>query len=339
MPLYYTKPLEEHHAVRNKAGVFDISHMGQFWAEGPRAEDFLHHALPNDVRAMTDGQALYSPLCRQDGGVLDDLIIYRYSQTRYRIIVNADTREKDFAWLTALAGLFGVRLTDVSTEHCLFAVQGPQALALLQPHTKSNLAALKYFHFVDTAFMGVSVFMARTGYTGEPGVEMSVPLAQAQKVWEAITDQLGIGAIGLAARDTLRLEAALPLYGHELRESWHPLESGVGWAVKLGGDEDFIGKREIQEHKARGSEYKLVGLEITGRGIPRAEYLVTDGQNTIGEVTSGTQSPTTGKAIALAHIKATHAAVGTQVFVVVRDKPVEAQVVSLPFYRNPAIRA
>ncbi|MCH7479190.1 MAG: glycine cleavage system aminomethyltransferase GcvT [SAR324 cluster bacterium] len=249
MPLYYTRPLAEHHAVRQGAGVFDISHMGQFTAEGGDGVGFLQFVLTNEVRALADGGALYSLLCREDGGVLDDLIVYRHSPSRFRIIVNAATREKDFHWLAGHSGKFGVTLTDVSADWCLLAVQGPEAFARLAPHCGVPPATLGYYTFTETEAFGVPVFLARTGYTGEPGCEIAVPVAEAERLWQGLTGELEIPPIGLAARDTLRLEACMALYGHELCEERHPLESGVGWAVRLEGEEEV---RDEGEERPRG---------------------------------------------------------------------------------------
>ena len=339
MPLYYGRPIEEHQAVRNAVGVFDISHMGQFTVAGADAQAFLQHALANDVAAMVDGQALYSPLCREDGGVLDDLIVYRHDPTRYRVIVNAGTRAKDLAWLEGLAADFAAEVRDLSPDWCLFAVQGPQAFERLAPHLGMAPGGLGYYHFAETEAFGVPVFLARTGYTGEPGCELAVPAARAEEVWRGLTETLALPPIGLVARDTLRLEAAMALYGHELREAWHPLESGLAWAVKLDGPADFVGKAALQRAQAAGVTHRLVGLELTGRGIAREGYAVLEGGRPVGEVTSGSLSPTLGKAIALAHVEARVAKVGTPLAVEVRGRPVEAVVVRRPFYRNPALRA
>ncbi len=338
MPLYYTRPLVEHHAVRQGAGVFDISHMGQFTAEGGDGVGFLQFALTNDVRALADGGALYSLLCREDGGVLDDLIVYRHSPSRFRIIVNAATREKDFRWLAGRSGKFGVTLTDVSADWCLLAVQGPEAFARLAPHCGVPPATLGYYTFTETKAFGVPVFLARTGYTGEPGCEIAVPVAEAERLWQGLTGELEIPPIGLAARDTLRLEACMALYGHELREEWHPLESGVGWAVRLEGEEDFIGKAALKKIKEAGPTQLLAGLEATGRGLPRSGYPVLEGGKPVGAVTSGGLSPTTGKAVALAHLQAPLAKIGTALAVEIRGKAVPARVVRRPFYRNPHLR-
>ena len=339
MPLYYSKPLEEHHAVRREAGVFDISHMGQFSLRGDRAEAFLDYALTNDVMAMGNGQALYSPLCREDGGVLDDLIVYRHDPRHWRIIVNGATREKDFQWLQKLAKDFMVSLQDLTAGWCLFAVQGPQAFAKLAPHCGVAPGSLRYYSFAETRLFGQDVFLARTGYTGEPGCEVAVPRAGAPALWERLTGELGIAPIGLAARDTLRLEACMALYGHELREEWNPIESGIGFAVKLGKAADFVGKAELRKIQKNGPSYRSVGLEVTGRGIPRADYPILAGGQPVVIVTSGALSPTTGRQIALARIASPFAKIGAVLGVDIRGKPVEAKVVPKPFYQSPAIRA
>lgn len=337
MPLYYAKPMEEHHQVRNQAGVFDITHMGQFVAEGERAAEFLQHALTNDVQSAGDGDALYSPICREDGGVLDDLIIYRYNPSRYRIIVNAGNLARDFDWLKGLAAPFGVELSDITPQHCLFAVQGPEAFARMEGQLQTPPGSLGYYKFTETEGFGVPLFMARTGYTGEPGCELAVKREHAPHVWSQLTTVLGIVPIGLAARDTLRLEACMALYGHELREQWNPLECGLSWTVKLEGD-DFVGRAALQKVKAAGLAHRLVGLEVTGRGIPRSEYVLSDGERAIGIVTSGAMTPTTGKALAMARVETAHAKLGTELFVEIRGKLVQARVVPRPFYKNPALR-
>lgn len=339
MPLYYARPIEEHHTVRRQAGVFDISHMGQLRVEGERAEDFLSYALPNDVRGMQDGDALYAPLLRADAGVLDDLIVYRSSPRHYRIIVNAATRDKDVDWLQCLAEEFDCALIDLSEGLCLLAVQGPEAFARLAPHVEHPPGSLAYYRFTETRAFGIPVFQARTGYTGEPGCELAVSAEQAPALWAHIVDELAIAPIGLAARDTLRLEACMALYGHELREEWNPLESGLGWAVKLERPDEFVGKKALLAIRGVGCPYRLVGLEVTGRGIPREGYRVLHEGRDVGVVTSGALSPTTGRAVALAHLRQPATKVGTAVQVVIRDRPVEGQVVRRPFYRNPDLTA
>lgn len=338
MPLYYSRPLDEHHQVRRAVGVFDISHMGQFTLAGAGAEKLLRRLLPNDVAGMADGDALYSPLCLDDGGVLDDLIVYRLGPERWRIIVNAATRDKDFDWMRRQAQGEAVDLRDVSDEYTLFAVQGPQAFARLDPHCSRPPGSLRYYTFAETACFGVPVFLARTGYTGEPGCEIAVPREAAERVWDRLCGMVAIPPIGLAARDTLRLEAAMPLYGHELREQWNPLECGLGWTVKLGASREFIGRAALERAKAEGVRHAQAGLEVTGRGIPRDGYRILHEGREVGIVTSGTHSPTLGKPIALARVEAGLAKAGTALQVEIRDKPVEAVVVPRPFYKSPALR-
>ncbi|MDH4247083.1 MAG: glycine cleavage system aminomethyltransferase GcvT [Deltaproteobacteria bacterium] len=338
MPLYYTKPLEEHHTVRTAAGLFDISHMGQFQLSGPQAEDMLDYVLPNAVRTMADGDALYSPMLREDGGILDDLIIYRHDSRRFHIIVNGATKDKDLSWLQDIKTRFKADLVDSSEDTCLLAVQGPRVFGLLAPHLGVNPGALPYYSFRETQAFGLPVFLARTGYTGEPGCELSVQRKLAPELWRQLI-ALGITPIGLAARDTLRLEAAMSLYGHELTEAWHPLETGLGWTVHMEDKGDYIGRIALRAIQANGFSYRLVGLELLGRGIAREGYLVQNRGAAVGHVTSGALSPTLGKSIALARIRVESAAVGTAVQVEIRGRPVEALVVKKPFYKNPALKA
>ena len=338
MPLYYTKPLEEHHAVRKDAGVFDISHMGQFMLTGERTGEMLHYVLSSNVRALKNGQALYSLMCREDGGILDDLILYRYDASRYRMIVNAATREQDFLWLLDLAGQFDVRIDDITSSFCLFAVQGPNALGKLDGMIAPRPSSMAYFTFMEAEALGQEIFLARTGYTGEPGLEMAVPVETADGYWHHLVEELGITPIGLAARDTLRLEACLPLYGHEMNLQRHPWESGLGWSVRMNQDEDFIGKMALTAIKAVGFPYRLVGLEMAARGLPREDYPVLQKGSEIGRVTSGGLSPTTGKAIALARVRIPNHKTGTPLQVEIRGKGVDAVVVPRPFYKNPALR-
>ncbi|MEE8435664.1 MAG: glycine cleavage system aminomethyltransferase GcvT [bacterium] len=338
MPLYYTKPLEEHHAVRQDAGVFDISHMGQFMLAGERAGEMLHYVLSSNVRALNNGQALYSLMCREDGGILDDLIIYRYDAARYRMIVNAATRERDFLWLADLAKQFDVRIDDVTSQFCLFAVQGPKALGKLEGMIGPGPSSMDYFTFMEAQSLGNEIFLARTGYTGEPGLEMAVPVEKAGDYWHHLVEGLGIPPIGLAARDTLRLEACLPLYGHEMNLQRHPWESGLGWSVHMDEDENFIGKKALIAIKGVGFPYRLVGLEMTDRGIPREDYRVLLNGSEVGRVTSGVLSPTTGKGIALARVRIPNHKTGTPLQVEIRGKGVDAVVVPRPFYKNPDLR-
>ena len=338
MPLYYAKPIEEHHRVRQLGGVFDISHMGQAEVRGPRAEDLLQYVLPGNVRGMRDGQALYAPMCREDGGVLDDLIIYRHDQSRYRIIVNAAMRDLDLEWLRGFADEFDVVLEDLSADWCLLAVQGPRTFERLAPHVTHPPGDLAYYTFAETRAFDLPVFLARTGYTGEPGCELAVPRQHAAALWKRLTGSLELAPIGLAARDTLRLEAGMALYGHELRETWHPLECGLAWAVDLEQPDEFVGKKAMLAIRGVGFPYRQVGIEVTGRGIPRETYPVLHNGKPVGEITSGALSPTTGKAISLARIRQSAAAVGTPVQVEIRGKLVDAVVVKRPFYRNPALR-
>ncbi len=338
MPLYYSQPLAEHHAVRNQAGLFDISHMGQFCLHGSSATEFLQYALTNDVRSITDGQALYSPMCQADGGVLDDLIVYRQNSEYWRVIVNGANREKDFQWLKTLAEQYQVKLQDISPTKCLLAAQGPLVLEKLSPHTTPSPTQLAYYSWMEATLFECPVFIARTGYTGEPGVEISVSLANAPMLWRKLTQQLKILPIGLIARDTLRLEAAMSLYGHELLEKWHPLECALGWAVKLNTEDDFIGKKVLSQHRQQNTHDRLIALELTDKGIPRQHCSIFYQGQKVGIITSGSHSPTSSKSIALAKVKKEAAKQGTPLTVEIRGRGVEAMVVKKPFYQNPAVR-
>ncbi|MEE8396288.1 MAG: glycine cleavage system aminomethyltransferase GcvT, partial [bacterium] len=311
MPLYYRKPLEEHRTVRQTGGVFDVSHMAQLAAEGGGAADFFRFALANDAGGMGDGEALYSPICREDGGVLDDLIVYRRSASVWRIVVNAANRAADLEWLSQLARPFGVAIGEVAGGYCLFAVQGPQVFSRLKGRVTPPPDSLGYFRCCDGEAFGVPVLIARTGYTGEPGCELAVAESGAARVWEGLTGSLAIPPIGLAARDSLRLEACMALYGHELRAEWHPFESGLGWAVKLERAGDFMGKEALARVRRGGSSHLQAALRMIGRGVPRAGYPVLLEGRQVGEVTSGTFAPTTGAAVALAHLEAAAARRGT----------------------------
>lgn len=338
MPLHYSSPLREHEQVRNAAGVFDISHMGRFFVYGAKSEAFLEHLLTNRVAGLADGTAVYSPICREDGGVLDDVIVYRMHAEHYRVIVNASRRAEDLAWMRTQAQRFEVRVEDRSVEECLFAVQGPRSLEALAAHCTDDPRRMPYYACGTTRIAGRTVFLARTGYTGEPGCELAVACADAPALWELLTQRLKFSPIGLVARDTLRLEAALPLYGHELHETWHPLECGLGWAVREQEKEAFLGRERIVAQRAQRTHERLIGLRILGRGIAREGYTVHAQGAPVGVVTSGTMSPTLGYAIALAKLRRAAARMDTRLSVAVRGRMVEAVVVRRPFYQNAALR-
>ncbi len=339
MPLHHrTKPLEEHHLVRHEVGVFDITHMGQFVVRGKGSAAFLNYAVTNDVLGMTEGQALYSPLCQENGGVLDDLIVYRISQHEHRVIVNAARRSVDLAQLQSVAKGRDVSIEDRSDALCLFAVQGPKAFERLRGVCAFAPEHLGYYTFTETTMFGKPVFLARTGYTGEPGCEISVTRQDAQAIWCGLTQELQVAPIGLAARDSLRLEAAMALYGHELREDWHPLECGLGWAVKVNTADICVGAAAILAQKQTKTYDLHVGLQVQGRGIVRENVpLLFDGQ-VVGQTTSGGYSPTLEKAIALGKVRRHLAKAGQRLQVNVRGRLLEVDVVKRPFYQNPDTR-
>ena len=338
MPVQYSGILEEHRAVRERAGLFDVSHMGEFRVEGPGAQSFLNWLVPNDVSHLAINQALYSQLCRPDGGTVDDLLIYHLGDERYMTVVNAGTLEKDWAWIDEhAAGRADVTITNVSDETALIALQGPLALTILQPLTETDLSAIAYYHCLPGTVAGIECLISRTGYTGEDGVELYHPANRAVELWRALLkagEPHGLLPAGLGARDTLRLEAGYCLYGHELSDDITPLEAGLGWTVKLNKDSDFIGKQALVTEKRDGLRRKLVGIKLSERGIPRAGYpILRDGQP-IGEVTSGTMCPTLGHAAALGFVPPGAAVPGEELAVEIRGKTIPAVVTPLPFYKR-----
>lgn len=338
MPVQYSGILEEHRAVRERAGLFDVSHMGEFRVEGPGALDFLQGLVPNNVSRLGDGQALYTQICNEQGGTLDDLLIYRLGDERYMAVVNAGTMEGDWNWFTKqAAGSSDVALTNVSDQTGLIALQGPRALEILQPLTETDLSAITYYHFVEGSVSGISCLISRTGYTGEDGFELYCASGDVVALWRKLLEAgaaYGLLPAGLGARDTLRLEAGYCLYGHELSDEITPLEAGLGWTVKLNKADDFIGKQALVDEKRDGLRRKLVGIELRERGIPRAGYpILRDGQQ-IGEVTSGTMCPTLGHAAALGFVPPSDATPGTELAVEIRGKAIPAVVTPLPFYKR-----
>ncbi|MBI3965935.1 MAG: glycine cleavage system aminomethyltransferase GcvT [Chloroflexi bacterium] len=338
MPVQYSGILNEHRAVREVAGVFDVSHMGEFRVKGADAERFLNWVTTNDVSRLQIGQAQYSLLCQADGGVVDDVIVYRVADDEYLVVVNASNIEKDFAWLeTNRSG--AVDLRDESNETALVSIQGPLAAATLQPLVDVDLKQIKRFRHQQATMAGVPVRLARTGYTGEDGFEIFAPAADAQKIWDTLlAAPAGPGGAkvepcGLGARDTLRTEAALPLYGHEIDATTNPLEAGLDRFVRLDGP-SFLAKAALERVQAEGPRRRLVGLELLDRGVARAGHPIAVDDHPIGSVTSGTFAPTLNRNIALGYVESEHASVGEEVSVIVRDKPVRARIVELPFYRR-----
>jgi aminomethyltransferase len=332
MPVQYTSIVEEHHAVRTAAGLFDISHMGRLSFGGPDALALLQQVYTNNAAAMKDGQARYGLVCNPRGGIRDDVLVYRWPYG-WAMVVNASNRGKIVDWLAEHKGTRSVDIQDQTTTTCMLAVQGPQALALCRGLTEADAEQLAYYHATPTRFHGAACVVSRTGYTGEDGIEIMASAAQAQELWEELVRR-GAKPCGLGARDTLRLEAAMPLYGHELNEDIDPFQAGLGWAVKMDKG-DFIGRDALLRRREEASLPRRVGLELAGRRAAREGASVLCDGRIVGRVTSGTVTPTLNKAIALAYIDPAHAAAGTLCNVDIRGKTEEARVVPLPFYRRP----
>ena len=336
MPVQYRGIIEEHVAVRTRAGLFDVSHMGEIELRGPGALAACQRATANDVGRLRDGAAQYSLLLHPDGGIVDDIIVHRLGAERIMICVNASNRAADFAYLCEHAQ--GADVVDVSDATALLALQGPRATAILERCTALPLATIARFAFAEGEVAGRRAMVAHTGYTGEDGWELYAAADDARAVWDALMEAGaadGLSPVGLGARDTLRLEAALPLYGHELGLDTSPYEARLAWVVKP-DKSDFVGRAALLADRARGPRRCLVGVELTGPGVPRAEYRVLRDGQPIGVLTSGTKSPTLGKGIALGYVEPAASAVGTTLAVEIRGRAVAAQVVSLPFYRRGA---
>ncbi len=333
VPLFYSSIMEEHAAVRTKAGVFDISHMGEFLVEGPRALDYLEKNLPRKIAPLKFSQAIYMPLVNDQGGMVDDIIVYRMSEQKFLIIVNAGNIEKDFRWFQERVAE-GVTVTDLSQEMGLLALQGPLSQTILLECFGAFYKDLRRFHYRD--FEGGVI--ARTGYTGEDGFEIMVPKTKLKKIWDVlfiVGEKHGMLPIGFGARDTLRLEAAMPLYGHELTDEITPLEADLEWAIDLAKAE-FPGMEILKKQKQTGISRKRIGFEMIERGIPRQGFEIQKKGDPVGVVTSGSFIPTTGKNIGMAYVVAREAQLGNAIDVMVRGKPVKAAVVSLPFYKRKA---
>jgi aminomethyltransferase len=337
MPVQYTGILEEHRAVRERAGLFDLSHMGELFVEGDDAGDALAAALVTDPRTLAQGRAQYSMICAPDGGVIDDLIVYRLGPERFLVVANAGNAATVSDELAVRLGDWRAVLDDRSLATSLVAIQGPRAAGVLQPLTDVDLDALRYYAIAEGLVAGVPALVARTGYTGEDGFELFVDWERGVDVWKALAragDKAGVIACGLGARDTLRLEAGMPLYGNELDRETTPFDAGLGRVVKLEKPGDFVGREALAEVAEEGPKKRLVGLTITGRGIARHGYPVLAGDRRTGVVTSGTHSPTLGKAIAMASVAPADGEPGTILAVEIREQPVSAEVVPLPFYKR-----
>jgi aminomethyltransferase len=336
MPLQYAGVIPEHHAVRQAAGLFDVSHMGEVLVAGPSAEADLQRMTPNDVALLVPGRAQYSGLLTPDGTYVDDILIYKLAAERFLVVVNASNREVDFAWMAEHASA-STRVEDESDDWALLALQGPKAVGILAPLVDLDLSTLGNYRFAEGAVGGARGIISRTGYTGEDGFELYLRPDDAGRIWDRLLEAgagVGLQPTGLGCRDTLRLEAGMALYGHEIDRETTPLEAGLSWVVKLAKPHDFVGRAVLERQSTEGLAKKLVGLDIVGRGIAREGHEVFVNTERVGVVRSGTMSPTLGRAIATAHVAAPAATVGTEVEVDVRGRRVEARVAALPFYRR-----
>ena len=332
VPLYYTSILEEHEAVRRRAGLFDISHMGEFFAAGKRAVEFLDALLPRNIAAMADGRALYMPLLREDGGIVDDIIVYRFAKDLFLLIVNASNEEKDFRFMSRRVPA-GAAFRNATEEKGLLALQGPASVRILaRAFGKLPVLSAKYYHFQPWQ----SGMIARTGYTGEDGFEIMADQKELPQIWDALFaagKSEGLAPAGFGARDTLRIEAGMVLYGHDITEETTPLQAGLGWAVDF-TKPAFTGREKLLAEKTGGVKRKLVGFEMIERGIPRGDYEIAKAGSVIGKVTSGSFSPTLQKNIGMGYVPAEEAAPGNEIEILIRAKALKGRIVKLPFYQR-----
>ena len=332
MAVRYTSDIEEHMTVRNGVGVFDVSHMGEFFLRGPKALDLIQKITSNDASKLTTGRAQYSCFPNKTGGIVDDLIVYKISESEYMLVVNASNMEKDWNWVNENNDL-GVELENASEQYCLFAVQGPKATQVLQKLTEVNLSEINYYHFEIGSIAGADdVIISATGYTGSGGFELYVKNADAKTVWDTVFEagkEENIQPIGLGARDTLRMEMGFCLYGNDIDDTTSPIEAGLGWITKF--TKDFTNSEAIKKQKEEGVSRKLVGFEMVDKGIPRHGYELEDAEgNSIGNVTSGTQSPMLSKGIGMGYVKKEFVTPETEIFVAVRNRKLKAVVKKLP---------
>lgn len=332
MPVRYSSDIEEHMTIRNGVGVFDVSHMGEFAVKGTHALDLIQRVTSNDASKLINGQAQYSCLPNQTGGIVDDLLVYKIKDNDYMLVVNASNIEKDWNWISKF-NTKGAEIKNISDDTCLFAVQGPKAVTILQTLTTTNLSQIQYYHFAIGSFAGCdNVCMSNTGYTGAGGFEIYCYHSVGEKIWKAIFEagkNENIKPIGLGARDTLRLEMGFCLYGNDIDDTTSPLEGGLGWITKF--TKDFTNSSSLKKQKEEGVKRKLVGFKMIDKGIPRHGYPIKDvAGNTLGIVTSGTISPVLGVGIGLGYVSIGHSATGSEIFVEIRGKSLKAQVNKLP---------
>ncbi|NMC99304.1 MAG: glycine cleavage system aminomethyltransferase GcvT [Bacteroidales bacterium] len=338
MPLKYTGDIEEHVTVRTKVGVFDVSHMGEFWVKGPKALEFVQWVTSNDAAALYDGKVQYSCFPNGKGGIVDDLLVYKINDETFLLVVNAANIEKDWNWVQS-QNKFGVTLYNASDEISQLAVQGPLALKAMQKLTSTPIMDMEYYTFKKLDFAGVKdIILSTTGYTGAGGCEIYFANKDAEHIWNAVFEagaEFGIQPIGLAARDTLRLEMGFCLYGNDIDDTTSPIEAGLGWITKFADHKNFIDKEFLLNQKKNGTSRKLVGFEMIDKGIPRHEYELCDEHgNKIGHVTSGTMSPMLKIGIGMGYVKTEFSKIDSIIYVKVRDKLLKAKVVKFPFYKG-----
>lgn len=343
MPIQYEGLNTEHETVRLALGVFDVSHMGEFWVSGPKALEFLQRITTNNVAALSDGKVQYSCFPNGKGGIVDDLLVYRFGEEKYLLVVNAANIEKDWSWCVSQSSEFGLEigkdLVNASDDIAQLAIQGPKALKAMQKLTETSIEDMEYYTFQEIEFAGIpNVILSTTGYTGAGGCEIYVPNKDAIKLWEKVMEageEYGIKPIGLGARDTLRLEMGFCLYGNDITDTTSPIEAGLGWITKFVDGKDFIDREYMQSLKDGAITRRLRGFEMIDRGIPRQHYeICTEDGSVIGEVTSGTQSPMMKKGIGMGYISKEHAQFGNEVYIKVRNKLLKAQIVKLPIYKS-----
>ncbi len=333
MPIQFQGVIQEHQCVREGVGIFDVSHMGEIEIQGPSARDLIQKLMTNDIAPMQDNQALYTLMCLENGGVVDDLLVHRFSENHYFLCVNASNTDKDFDWILKNAGSCDATIRNTSPQTAQFAIQGKHSAALLQKICDTSLDEIEYYHFKKAKIHNSASIIARTGYTGEDGFEIYIDSGQAEAVFRAILDagkEFNLQPIGLGARDTLRMEMGYALYGNEINAESKPFEAGLGWVIKL-GKPDFIGKAELEKQKAAGNKRKLVGIRLLDRGVLRPHYRILKNGAPVGEITSGTFSPSLNTGIGLCYVSSEYAEPGTKLEVEIRKLSVPAEVIKPPF--------
>lgn len=337
MPVQYEGVNAEHETVRNGVGVFDVSHMGEFLIEGPKALELIQKVATNDASTLTIGRAQYSCMPNENGGIVDDLIIYRMKEEQYLLVVNASNIDKDWEWISKYNSSIGATMRNISDEYSLLAIQGPKAIEAMQTLSSVDLSAIKYYHFEVADFAGIdNVIISATGYTGSGGFEIYCKNSEVEQVWNKVFEagaSYGIKPIGLAARDTLRLEMGFCLYGNDIDDTTSPLEAGLGWITKF--NKDFVNSEALKQQKEAGVTRKLIGFEMLERAIPRHGYDIVDAQGSvIGIVTSGTMSPSMGIGVGLGYVPTAFTAEGSEIYIQIRKNAVPAKVVKPPFYKK-----